>query len=120
MSRAKNIVIYKMSSRVKRTLPLLKVLKDANPKLRKAIIQYAPSDLLMSISEIILNMLKGVLKLTPKQKQHLSRYKKEFRTLARKDVSVNKKRKLLVQKGGGGGALATLLPFVLPIFLSKI
>ena len=107
-----------MSSRVKRTLPLLKVLKDAKPKLRKAIIQYAPSDLLMSISEIILNMLKGVLKLTPKQKQHLSSYKKEFRTLARKDVSVNKKRKLLVQKGGG--ALATLLPFVLPILLSKI
>ena len=110
----KNVIIYKMSSLVKRALPLLKLLVDAKPELKKAIIKYASSDLVKAISEIALNMLKGVIKLTPQQKHRLSRYKKEFRSLAKKGVSVNRKRKLLVQKGGGAG-LAILLPLALSL-----
>ena len=101
-----------MSLLVKRALPLLKVLVDANPKLKKAIIEHGSPDLIMAISEIVLNMLKGVIKLTPRQKQRLSRYKEEFRSLARKNVSVKKKRNLLGQKGGGAG-LALLLPLAI-------
>ena len=107
-----------MSSVVKRALPLLKVLADSNPKLKKAIIQYASPDLVTAISEIALNMLKGIIKLTHQQKQRLSRYKKEFRSLAKKNLSIKKKRKLLVQKGGGAG-LAALLPLVIPLLLSS-
>ena len=110
----KDIFIYKMSAVVRRALPLLKTLVDAKPKLKKAIIKYASPDLVMAISEIALNMLKGIIKLTPQQKQRLSRYKKEFRSLAKKNVSVNKKRKILVQKGGGAG-LAILLPLALSL-----
>ena len=110
----KYIFISKMSAVVRRALPLLKTLVDANPKLKKAIIKYASPDLVMAISEIALNMLKGVIKLTPQQKQRLSRYKKEFRSLAKKNLSVNKKRKILVQKGGGAG-LAVLLPLALSL-----
>ena len=107
-----------MSSVVKRALPLLKVLADSNPKLKKAIIQHASPDLVTAISEIALNMLKGIIKLTHQQKQRLSRYKKEFRSLAKKNLSIKKKRKLLVQKGGGAG-LAALLPLVIPLLLSS-
>ena len=110
----KDIFIYKMSAVARRALPLLKTLVDAKPKLKKAIIKYASPDLVMAISEIALNMLKGVIKLTPQQKQRLSRYKKEFRSLAKKNVSVDKKRKILVQKGGGAG-LALLLPLALSL-----
>ena len=82
----KDIFIYKMSAVVKRALPLLETLVNANRKLKKAIIQYASPDLVTAISEIALNMLKGIIKLTPQQKQRLSRYKKEFRSLAKKDL----------------------------------
>ena len=73
-----------MSAVVRRALLLLKTLAGANPKLKKAIIKYSSPDLVMAISEIALNMLKGIIKLTPQQKHHLSRYKKEFRSLAKK------------------------------------
>ena len=53
----KNVIIYKMSSLVKRALPLLKLLAEANPKLKKAIIKYATPDVVKAISEIALNML---------------------------------------------------------------
>ena len=113
----KDIFIYKMSAVVKRALPLLETLVDANPKLKKAIIKYAFPDLVTAISEIALNMLKGIITLTPQQKHQLSRYKKEFRSLAKKNVSVGKKRKLLVQKGGSA-LLAALIPLALS-FLAR-
>ena len=47
-----DIFIYKMSAVVKRALPLLETLVDANPKLKKAIIKYASPDLVTAISEI--------------------------------------------------------------------
>ena len=103
-----------MSAVVRRALLLLKTLVDAKPKLKKAIIKYASPDLVMAISEIILNMLKGIIKLTPQQKQRLSRYKKEFRSLAKKNVSVNMKRKILIQKGAGAG-IAALLPIAIAL-----
>ena len=112
----KDIFIYKMSAVVRRALPLLKTLADANPKLKKAIIKNASPDLMLAISEIALNILKGVIKLNPNQKHRLSRYKKEFRSLAKKNVSVGKKRKLLVQKGGSA-LLGALIPLALSFLL---
>ena len=107
-----------MSSLVKRALPLLKLLVNSNSKLKKAVINYATSDVVKAISEIVLNMLKGVIRLTSRQKQRLSRYKKEFRSLGKKSVSVIKKRKLLNQKGGGA-ALAAILPIALALLAQK-
>ena len=81
-----------MSAVVKRALPLLKVLVDATPKLKKAIIKHAPTDLVTAISEIVLNLIKGVIKLTAHQKKRLSRYKKELLALAKKKVPLGKKK----------------------------
>ena len=74
-----------MSAVVRRALPLLKVLADARPKLKKAIIKHAPTELVTAISEIVLNLIKGVIKLTASQKKRLSRYKKDLLTLAKKE-----------------------------------
>ena len=106
-----------MSAVVRRALPLLKVLVDASPKLKKAIIKHAPPELVIAISEIVLNLLKGVIELTPHQKKRSSRYKKELLSLAKKNVSVGKKRKILVQKGGSA-VLAVLIPLVLSLLSS--
>ena len=76
------------------------------------------SDVLAFLPVTRLNMLKGVIRLTSRQKQRLSRYKKEFRSLGKKSVSVIKKRKLLNQKGGGA-ALAAILPIALAVLAQK-
>ena len=81
-----------MSAVVKRALPLLRVLVDATPKLKKAIIKHAPTDLVTAISEIVLNLIKGVIKLTAHQKKRLSRYKKELLALAKKKVPLGEKK----------------------------
>ena len=105
-----------MSAVVKRALPLLEV--DATPKLKKAIIKHAPTDLVTAISEIVLNLIKGVIKLTAHQKKRLSRYKKELLALAKKKVPLGKKRKILVQKGGG--VVSILVPLALSLLSSKL
>ena len=105
-------------SAVVRALPLLKVLADASPKLKKVIIKHAPTELVTAISEIVLNLIKGVIKLTAHQKKRLSRYKKELLALAKKKVSLGKKRKILVQKGGSA-AISILVPLALSLLSSK-
>ena len=106
--------ISKMSAVVRRALPLLQTLVASKPILKKAIIEHASPDLINAISEIVWNMLKGVIKLTPKQKRRLSRYKEEFCSLVKKKLSIAKKRKILNQKGTGAG-LAALVPIALAL-----
>ena len=103
-----------MSAVVKRALPLLQTLLASKPILRKAIIDHASPDLINAISEIVWNMLKGVIKLTPEQIHRLSRYKEQFRSLVNKRLSIKKKRKILNQKGTGAG-LAALIPIALTL-----
>ena len=108
-----------MSAVVRRALPLLKVLADARPKLKKAIIKHAPTELVTAISEIVLNLIKAVIKLTGSQKKRLSRYKKELLALAKKKIPLGKKRKILVQKGGSA-AISILVPIALSLLSSKL
>ncbi len=103
------VVIYRMSKYVKRTLPFLQVLANSKPEIRNATVQHGPADLIKAISEIVLNILKGVIKITPRQRKRLARYKNKLRALTNNKVSEKKKRKFLSQKGGGGGALAAIL-----------
>ena len=105
-----------MSAVVKRALPLLKVLADAKPKLKK---QHAPTELVTAISEIVLNLIKGVIKLTASQKKRLSRYKKDLLALAKKKLSIGKKKKILVQKGGSA-AVSILVPLALSLLSGKL
>ena len=115
----KSVLSCKMSAIIGRALPLLKVLADASPKLKKVIIKHAPTELVTAISEIVLNLIKGVIKLTAHQKKRLSRYKKELLALAKKKVSLGKKRKILVQKGGSA-AVSILVPLALSLLSSKL
>ena len=105
-----------MSTIVRRALPLLKVLVDASPKLKKAIIKHAPTDLVTAISEIVLNLIKGVIKLTAHQKKRLS---ERAPCSSKKKVSLGKKRKILVQKGGSA-AVSILVPLALSLLSSKL
>ena len=89
-----------MSARLKRNLDFLHVLKRANKKQRTAILDSANKDLILCLCEVIDNVLAGTVKLSIKQKKDLSKYKSILRQLVDKKVSINKKKKLFIQKGG--------------------
>ena len=88
-----------MSKRVKRNLPLLKVLCGAKPGLIKAVLKGASPDLISALSECSLNVLKGNVRLTPTQKKRLTKYKTNLRLLAKRGTA-QKRRRQILQKGG--------------------
>jgi hypothetical protein len=68
--------------------------------------------------ECSLNLLKGVVPLTPCQKRRLVRYKAHLRDLANKKVSRKRKRQRLNQKGGN--LRSDLLPPVVGVLGSLL
>jgi hypothetical protein len=102
-----------MSKRMKRSLPYLRVMGTCEPKLRKFMVNNVPAEVISAIRECSLNLLKGIVPLTPRQKRRLVRYKVHLRDLANKKVSRKRKRQRLNQKGGN--LLSELLPPVLGV-----
>jgi len=78
----------------------LHVLRTAEPKLRKAIISNCNKDLVTSISECILNVLNGDVKLAGCNTRKLRKHKVTLRNLADKRVSLSTKKMLIVQRSG--------------------
>ena len=107
-----------MSKRMRENLPYLQILAKCKPRLRKLIIDNGPPSIVLCLSECCLNLLKGVVPLTPRQKKRLSRYKTHLRALASKKVSKKRKKQYLNQKGGN--LLTTLLPPVLSVLSSLL
>ena len=88
-----------MSKRLRDNWNNLKVLKSANPSLRKAILKSADADLVRCLCDCAHNILKGTVKLSPAQKKALCRHSCHLRQLTGKK-SLKAKRNILVQKGG--------------------
>ena len=97
-----------MSKQMRDNLAYLHVLAKCKPKVRKVLFEHGPAELVMCICECSLNLIEGVIPLTPTQKRTLSRNKKH------KKVSRNRKNHLLIQKGGNP-FLAALLPPILSV-----
>ena len=102
-----------MSKRMKGSLPYLQVIVKSKPKLRKLLIDNVPANVITAICECSLNLLKGVIPVTPRKKRRLARYKTHLRALASKKVSRKRKKLYLNQKGGN--LLSALLPPVLGV-----
>ena len=94
-----------MSKRIKRNADALRFLAKCNSKQRNAIIEHADNGLVDSLSECALNLLKGHVRLNPKQKKKLSSHKHRLRALTNKKVARKKKKTILTQHGGFVGAL---------------
>ena len=103
-----------MSRRLKDNADFLRVLAKSTLKLRRAILKCCHSELIKTICEVTLNVLKGVVPIDEKQKKKLRRYKTVLRTLADKKVSIKKKRESLNQAG------RNFLPFLIPPVLSVL
>ena len=59
--------------RIKSNYNALQVLKTADPKLRKAILANCKSELVKTLSECSLNLLRGNVKLTPCQEEEIAK-----------------------------------------------
>jgi hypothetical protein len=100
------------------SLPYLQVIVKSKPKLRKLLIDNVPANVITAICECSLNLLKGVIPVTPRQKRRLARYKTYLRDLASKKVLRKRKKLYLNQKGGN--LLSALLPPVLSVLGSLL
>ena len=94
-----------MSARVKKNYPLLKWLSQAKPRVARSVIGSVDKEVLDSICEVCLNILKGNVPLSPDQKRRLCKHKQTLRRLACSSRGSEKVKRALVQKGGFLGAL---------------
>ena len=95
----------------------LHVLKMAEPRLRKALINNCNKELVNCISEGVLNVLNDNLQLSGCNTRKQQKYKSALRKVADRHVSLSGKERLIVQHGG---FLLPLLGAILPTFASLI
>jgi len=103
--------------RIRSNYHTLQVLKTADPKLRKDILANCKSEILKTLSEYSLNLLRGNVKLTSCQKRKLRKHRVHLRKLADKRVLLTYKKKAIVQRGG---FLLPLIGAVLPSIASLV
>jgi hypothetical protein len=97
--------------RIRSNYHKLPALKVARPKLLKAIIPNCDNDLVHSVSECALYVLRGNVNLSQCKKRKLRKFKRQLRAVVDKRLSIAGKKKLIIQRGG---FLVPLLTAVLP------
>ena len=93
----------KKGKRLRRQLPVLQsALKEANRFKRQELLQHPNADQINAVSELVLNLLKNNIPVTPPILAQLRPYKKVLRDLGRRQHSVKKRRQWLVSQNGRG------------------
>jgi hypothetical protein len=87
-------------------------------KNKGAFLRKCPNSVVKCVCECALNLLKGNVPITQRQKIRLIPYKRTLRRLADKKVPLFKKRRLLVQKGEG--FLSILIPAAVSLLSTLI
>lgn len=103
--------------RIENNKDLLKICATCTKKERNLLFKKGSDDFIRSVLEIVLNLMKGNIKICKKTKHKLKKYKKVFRKLLCPNITLKLKRKELVQNGG---FLSILLPTVINGILSYI
>ena len=103
--------------RTKANYNTLHVLKNARPKLRKAIISNCNKDLLHSISECVLNVLNCNIHSSDCAKRKLTIHKAYLRSLVDGRLPLASKKRVIIQRDG---FLLPLLSAVLPTVASLL
>jgi hypothetical protein len=93
------------------------VLKNAKLKFRKTILSNCNNELINTISEYVLNVLRGNVKLKDSQKRRLQKFRVQLRSAAGRRVALATKKKLINQRGG---FLVPLLSAILPTIAGLI
>ena len=77
-------------------------------------IRHSNKDFVTCLCEIVLNVLRGKIKLKPTELKRLKRCRSSLYNLAKKRTSFKKRKQILEQKGG------FLLSVILPSVLSAV
>ena len=81
---------------------LLSILREGNRNKRQDLIQHANGEQINAVSELVLNMLKNRVPVSPPLMAKLRRHKKVLKELGRRKNSIKKRRlHLMNQKGSG-------------------
>ena len=88
--------------RIHRQKPFLKAITSAaNRNRRNALIKHANKDQVNAVSEIVLNLLKNNVPVTPVTMARLRPYKQTLRKVGNRAVSLKKRRQALINQKGG-------------------
>ena len=95
---------------------LLEGLSRLPPRCRQKMIRKSPKEVIDCVGKCCLNIIKGNVRLTNAQKQHLRSRKRHIRLLSKKKgvPIITKKKKIINQKGGA------LLGLLLPPLLGSV
>ena len=93
------------TSRVRRHATDLQRLVKAKAVTRKRMLSGASQSLILALVDIAKSLIRGELSMTPRQLSAARRSRRQLHGLAQKGVSVEKKRRVLVQDGNLIGLL---------------
>lgn len=96
---------------LKKNYHFLQILARSHPLQRKALLQTANNTQIKCVCEICLNVLSGNINVN---RNKLKKYKNTLRTLAKKTISIQKKKKMLVGQSGG------FLPAIAPAIIAAL
>lgn len=100
--------------RLRPHMPVLILLlsPESTPVLKNQVLKHCSNDCIHKICEIVYNLLKGNISLSPSQKRQLAPKKHILRKLVQPQS--HKKRRALLLKQKGGSLLSLLLSIILP------
>lgn len=101
----------------KKHIAILQALQHLNKEQREAVLRKADSQIIRSICECALNVLRGNVPLKPEQRKKLRRHAPVLRRLAAKKGCWKSKKRFVVQSGG---FLPLLLAPILGTVLSSL
>ena len=90
----------KIPSRLAQHWDVLSVLSKASSPMGKHLVQKAPKEIIDTVCECCLNVLKGTVPLSPEQKQKLGKHRYLLRQMVKKKIPLHQKKKMMVQRGG--------------------
>lgn len=102
-----------MSTALKKKDFLSLLSKSKEGKRRRALLDIASKQEIDAISECLLNILNGKVKLAPGKLNKLRKVKRHLRDLTNKKCCFKKRKQILKQQGG-------FLPTLLPVALSVL
>jgi hypothetical protein len=94
---------------------IFQALPQLNKQQLKAVLRNSSPAFVKAVCEISLNLLKSNLPLTPCQHKKFKKHKKLIRSLATRGDSLDRKKRLINQKGG-----FAFLPLLAPLLASAI
>lgn len=97
------------SLKLKRNYNLLKLLHDAEPEQQRRMLQYMDKELIDTLCECSLNILKGNVTLSDYRKKQLRKYKNLLRNLINRKISWQNKKKKIIQSGGFNPIIGAVL-----------